>query len=209
MNLSMEKTVELKARTRRLHRTVLGIGLATLRRNASKVKTSALFTGFVISVAVTSCITPEQPLKNTDEKKHEMSEGFLPNVEASKVVSVATNAPASAVIVVQTQAVAVKETGPKETVSRFGEVYAFSPSFIAVHRDEPTLICFWNLQPDDEHAFMLINPRRNVLMKAILPPLKETSFVFTFHEEGPFDFVCAMHRPAMNGQILVLPPRVR
>ena len=102
---------------------------------------------------------------------------------------------------------AVKETGLKETIACFGEVYAFAPSFFAVHRDEATLIRFWNLQPDDEHDFLLMDPQRNVLMKAILPPLKETSFVFTFHKEGLFDFVCAMHRPAMNGQILVLPAR--
>ena len=39
-------------------------------------------------------------------------------------------------------------TGPRATVARFGEVYAFSPAFVAVHRDEPTEISFWNLQPD-------------------------------------------------------------
>ena len=54
---------------------------------------------------------------------------------------------------------------------------------------------------------MLIDPHSRVLMKVLLPPLQETSYVFTFHEEGLFDFVCAMHRPEMNGQILVLPPR--
>ena len=34
-------------------------------------------------------------------------------------------------ITVMTQAVAINETGPKATVARFGEIYAFSPSFIA------------------------------------------------------------------------------
>jgi plastocyanin len=42
-----------------------------------------------------------------------------------------------------------------------------------------------------------------------LPPLKETSFVFTFHEEGLFNFFCSMHQPGMHGQILVLPPTAR
>jgi hypothetical protein len=41
----------------------------------------------------------------------------------------------------------VKETGPKPTVKTFGEVYAFSPTFIAVHPDQPTEFDFWNLQP--------------------------------------------------------------
>jgi hypothetical protein len=54
---------------------------------------------------------------------------------------------------------------------------------------------------------MLMDPRRNVLMKLIFPPLTDTSFVFTFHEEGLYDFICPMHRPEMNRQILVLPPR--
>jgi len=102
--------------------------------------------------------------------------------------------------------VAIKETGPTETVGRFGEVYAFNPSAFAVHHDEPTLIRFWNLQADDEHDFLLFDAHNNGLMKITLPPLQETAYVFTFHEEGLFSFVCAMHRPAMNGQILVLPP---
>lgn len=139
----------------------------------------------------------------------EDKESYLPSADTAKILSVTTGGSASAVVVIQTQAVAVKETGPKETVAHFGEVYAFSPAFIAVHRDEPTWIRFWNLQPDDDHDFMLMDPHFSVLMKARLPALKETSFVFTFHQEGLFDFVCAMHRPEMNGQILVLPPRPR
>jgi plastocyanin len=142
------------------------------------------------------------------EVKLDMSSFYLPNAEGSRVVSVATNAgPAAFNVVVQTQAIATKEGGPKDTVARFGEVYAFSPTFIAVHRDEPVLIRFWNLQGDDNHDFMLMDPRMNVLMKVLLPPLKETPFVFTFHEEGLFNFLCAMHQPSMGGQILVLPPQ--
>jgi len=41
-------------------------------------------------------------------------------------------------------------------VSHFGEIYVFSPLFIAVRREEPTQVSFWNLQPDDEHDFMLV-----------------------------------------------------
>ena len=114
--------------------------------------------------------------------------------------------PAEAAVTVLTQAVAIKETGPKQTVARFGEVYAFAPSFIAVHRDEPTAISFWNLQADDDHDFMLADPDLNVLMKVKLPALQKTSYVFTFHREGLFNFYCTMHQPAMSGQILVLPP---
>jgi plastocyanin len=132
---------------------------------------------------------------------------YLPNAEASRVVSVATNGVSLANIVVQTHRVAVNETGPRETVEKFGEVYAFSPNFFAVHREEPTMIRFWNLQPDDNHDFMLIDPHSQVLMSVLLPPLKETAYVFTFHQEGLYTFLCALHPPGMTGQILVLPPR--
>ena len=66
---------------------------------------------------------------------------------------------------------------------------------------------FWNLQPDDQHRFMLVDPQFSVLMNLLLPPVQETSYVLTFHQEGLFNFYCAMHQPAMHGQILVLPPR--
>jgi plastocyanin len=134
-----------------------------------------------------------------------MVKTYLPEGPAAKVVTVTTSGPASAGVTVMTAALATKESGPKETVEHFGEVYAFSPSFIAVHKDEPTAIDFWNLQPDDEHDFMLADPRSNVLMSVLLPPLQQTSYVFTFHEEGLFNFYCTMHQPEMNGQILVLP----
>jgi len=134
---------------------------------------------------------------------------YLPNADASEIVTVATNGVVGANIVVETHRVAVNETGPKETVDKFGETYAFSPNFFAVHREEPTMIRFWNLQPDDNHDFMLIDPHSQVLMSVLLPSLKETAYVFTFHEEGLFSFVCAMHPPGMAGQILVLPPKSR
>ena len=148
------------------------------------------------------------PLTTSKLAMHTGEPDFLPNETASKVVAVTTNeSSALAGLVILTQAVAVKETGPKKTVARFGEVYAFAPSFIAVHRDEPTAITFWNLQLDDEHDFMLVDPDLTVMMKVKLPALRKTSYVFTFHREGLFNFHCTMHQPAMGGQILVLPPK--
>jgi plastocyanin len=131
---------------------------------------------------------------------------YLPDAAASKIVSVAKTGNAEAEVIVLTERVAVKETGPKETVAKFGEVYAFSPTFIAVRRDVPTMLTFWNLQPDDEHDFMLTAPDSTVLMHLKLEPLTKTSYVFTFHKDGIFNFYCAVHQPEMNGQILVLPP---
>ena len=109
-------------------------------------------------------------------------------------------------VIVLTEAVAIKETGPKETVAKFGEVYALSPTFIAIRREVPTMLTFWNLQPDDEHDLMLTAPDVTVLMHLKLAPLSKTSYVFTFHKDGIFTFYCAVHQPEMNGQILVLPP---
>ena len=131
---------------------------------------------------------------------------YLPSTADSKIVSVTPGGPADAGVTVLTQAIAIKESGPKETVDRFGEVYAFSPSVLIVHRDEATAITFWNLQPDDDHDFMLADARGHVLMHQALPALKETAYVFTFHQEGLFTFYCTMHQPAMSGQIMVLPP---
>ena len=131
---------------------------------------------------------------------------YLPNAAASKIVSVAREGKAEAEVIVLTEAVAIKETGPKPTVAKFGEVYAFSPTFIATRREMPTMLTFWNLQPDDEHDFMLTAPDSTVLMHLKLKPLSKTSYVFTFHKDGIFNFYCAVHQPEMNGQILVLPP---
>ena len=131
---------------------------------------------------------------------------YLPNAAASKIVSVTKEGKPEAEVIVLTEAVAVKETGPKETVTKFGEVYAFSPTFIAVRREVPTMLTFWNLQPDDEHDFMLAAPDSTVLMHLKLMPLTKTSYIFTFHQEGIFNFYCAVHQPEMNGQILVMPP---
>jgi len=118
-------------------------------------------------------------------------------------VTIARTGRANARVVVTTVGVAIKETGPAETIKQFGEVYAFSPETVAVRRDEPTQITFWNLQPDDEHDFMLTDPNNNVLLKTKLAPLSKTTFVLTFHGEGVFPFYCTMHQPAMSGQILV------
>ena len=131
---------------------------------------------------------------------------YLPDAAASKIVSVAKAGKAEAELIVLTEAVAVKETGPKETVAKFGEVYAFSPTLIAIRREVPTMLTFWNLQSDDEHDFMLTAPDSTVLMHLKLAPLSKTSYVFTFHKDGIFNFYCAVHQPEMNGQILVLPP---
>jgi plastocyanin len=167
-----------------------------------------LIVGTVLAVVTLVGCTTSKPESMGNLNQELRPESFyLPNEEAARVVTVATNREAAASILVQTHRVAVKETGPKETVDKFGEVYAFSPNFFAVHRDEPTKIRFWNLQPDDNHGFMLMGPRSQILMNAVLPPLKETAYVFTFHEEGLYGFACSLHPNAMFGQILVLAPR--
>jgi plastocyanin len=131
---------------------------------------------------------------------------YLPSRAASKIVTATAHGEAAAEVVVLTQPVAIKETGPKETINTFGEVYTFSPTFIVVHRDEPTQITFWNLQTDDDHDFALLGSDFSILMYVDLPPLRKTSYILTFHKEGLFNFKCMQHQPAMNGQFLVLPP---
>jgi plastocyanin len=132
---------------------------------------------------------------------------YLPGKDQSQVVSVSTAGEAQAEVIVLTEAIAIKETGPKQTIAKFGEVYAFAPSFIAVHKDEPIRLTFWNLQPDDDHDFMLADPDLNVMMHVKLKPLSKNSWIFNFHKQGLFLFYCSVHQPEMNGQILVLPAR--
>jgi len=159
-----------------------------------------------IGMVLAGCSTfPPEKMGNLEQPLAPESY-YLPTGEAARVVTVTTNGGATANVLIQTQRVAVKEGGPKETVETFGEVYAFSPNFFAVHRDEPTRLRFWNLQPDDNHAFMLMGPDSEVLMHVALPPLEETAYVLTFHEEGLYRFACSLHPNAMFGQILVLPP---
>jgi len=130
----------------------------------------------------------------------------LPSGNAEKLVSVTPSGTPAVTLTVVTEAIAIRETGPKETIERFGEIYTFSPPVFAVHRDEPTRITFRNLQPDDLHDFLLVDRLRNPLVHIMLPPLRETSYTFSFHKDGLFPFYCTLHQPVMSGQILVLPP---
>ena len=172
------------------------------------MKSKLFVVASILAIVATGCMTHEN-MGNAGEKL-DMSTFYLPNAEASRIVSVTskTNGPIGATVYVQTHAISVKENASKEALAKFGEVYAFSPSFFAVHKDEPTLIHFLNLQSDDNHDFMLFAPDQ-VFLKMLLPPLQDTSYVFTFHREGLFNFVCAMHQPSMAGQILVLPARTQ
>lgn len=142
-----------------------------------------------ISALLFACRAPQQP-------QHPQQHG----------VTIARAGAASARVLVTTVGVAIKETGPAETVKKFGEIYSFAPDVFAVRRDQPTQITFWNLQPDDEHDFMLTDPKNRVLLQTKLPPLTKTIFVMTFHDEGVFPFYCTVHQPAMSGQIIVTPP---
>jgi len=167
-----------------------------------------LIAAVVLVAAATGCVTHEG-MGNAGEKL-DMSTFYLPNADASKIVAVTsnTNGTVGATVYVQTHAISVKENASKEALAKFGEVYAFSPNFFVVHKDEPTMIHFLNPQADDNHDFMLFAPDQ-VFLKMLLPPLQDTTYVFTFHREGLFNFICAMHQPSMGGQILVLPPRAR
>lgn len=133
----------------------------------------------------------------------ERTPDYLPTGEAERFLTVEKGGKPEQNLVVLTESVAVKETGPKQTVARFGEVYAFSPSFLAVPRERPVEISFWNLQPDDEHDVLILAPDQTVLMHWNLKPLSRTPFTYTFHQPGIYSVVCTLHRPEMTAQILV------
>ena len=121
-------------------------------------------------------------------------------------VTISTTGQAKARVIVMTQALVTKESGPKESVQAFGESYAFNPATFAVRRDEPTQVTFWNLQGDDEHDFMLLDDQNHVVLQTTLPALKKVTYIMTFHHDGVFPFFCKQHQPEMSGQVLVFPP---
>jgi plastocyanin len=133
----------------------------------------------------------------------ERTPDYLPEGDALGYLTVEKGGRPEQNLVVLTEAVAVKETGPKETVKKFGEVYAFSPAFLAVPLEKPIEISFWNLQPDDEHDILIVAPDQTVLMHWSLAPLSKTPFTYTFHKQGIYSVICALHRPEMTAQILV------
>lgn len=129
---------------------------------------------------------------------------YLPTAADSAVVTVvAGDETAKTALTVLTQG--GSDQGDR-TAADGGAVRRGTPSVIAVHRDQPTALTFWNLQADDDHDFMLADPNLTVRMKVTLPALHKARYVFTFHREGLYPFYCTMHQPAMSGQILVLPP---
>ena len=121
------------------------------------------------------------------------------------MVSISRSGSFESSVVIMTRRVAVKETGPKATVRKFGELYDWTPTYFAVRADVPTRLKIWNLQPDDIHTFELLGPHSRVLMLVSLQPLSKHSYVFTFHKTGLYKFVCTIHEPEMVGQIRVLP----
>jgi plastocyanin len=135
----------------------------------------------------------------------ELGPTYLPSGRAAKILTVAPPFPTRDHVVVLTRAEAVKETGPREAVARFGEVYSFTPAFFVVRAEVPVRISFINLQPDDLHDMTLSDEQNAVLMRIALPPLAETVHAYTFHRPGLYHFICTLHQPAMSGQILVLP----
>lgn len=163
--------------------------------NGHRGRVGAAFLALAAIVVLATCAFGAQENKSY----------YLPDATASRVVTVTKSGPAQAGITVITQVVAEKEDEDQGR-SPVCQIYAFNPSLIVVRRDEPTMISFRNYQADDEHDFMLVGQDSNVLMFEPLPVLTETSYVFTFHQEGLFSFYCTLHQPEMSGQILVVPP---
>jgi len=147
------------------------------------------------------------PLVTPSFIKDNATRFYLPGPKEASEFTVSAHGHSEAGVVILTEAIAIKESAPPDVIKHFGEVYAFSPTFVTVYKDQPTTFEFWNLQPDDDHDFMLADPSLQVLMHARLPASTKTSWVFTFHHEGVFPFFCAVHQPEMNGQVLVLPPQ--
>src|ERR1700761_672333 len=123
------------------------------------------YTAALVICAMLLSIQPDLAFA-ADSGHHHAGSGafFLPKGADAKIVTVTPTGNAEAGYTILTVAVAEKEIGPRATVAKFGEIYVWSPAFIAVHKDQPTEIDFWNLQSDDEHDFALLGPNLKVLM---------------------------------------------
>ena len=164
-----------------------------------------LFRGSV-ALAVVLSATAGRGATAAEQAGGDATRYYLPNAENSKIVTVTPQGKPLAHVIVQIHAVATKDSDP-DTVARFGEVFTFTPNTIIVHQDEPTQIEFWNLQPEMDHDFMMLDAKHDVMMQIQLPKYKKTSYYFSFHKLGVFDFTCSVHLPGMNGQIMVVGPR--
>ncbi len=154
--------------------------------------------GLIVMISVLAASSTGSAVRTTRED-------YLPDATGSKIVTVSPSGEARSGLVVMTQALVTKEAGPRRALRAFGETYAFLPSTLVVRAEEPTRLTFWNLQNDDVHDFMLTDAEGDVLMKVTLPPLRRTSWVFTFHQAGLLHFYCTMHQPEMSGEVIVLP----
>jgi plastocyanin len=79
------------------------------------------------------------------------------------------------------------------------EVYAFSPSTIAVVKGDTIPFTFINPE-DDDHSFVLPD------LAVPLPPQTMTRATYVAKRPGIYPFLCAIqkHLPMMSGQLIVL-----
>ena len=80
-------------------------------------------------VASTGCRSSQPEMMGNLHEKLSPESFYLPDAEASRVVSVATNGVVAANVLVQTHRVAVKETGPREVEPFTGGEEKSSPLF--------------------------------------------------------------------------------
>lgn len=147
------------------------------------MKPSTLIFGAIVSL--NGCTSPKNPAS---------SNGYVPRVREITVTTVP-------LLVKEQQSVfpfLAKDFG-KGGVLEGKEVYAFSPSTIAVV--EGDTIQFTLINPeDDDHSFVLPD------LAVPLPPQKTTRVTYVARHAGIYPIVCAVqkHLPMMSGQLVVL-----
>jgi plastocyanin len=150
-----------------------------------QVKLGVLTVGAVISLIGGGCTVAKSPPS---------SHAYVPRVREITVTTVP-------LLVKEQQSVfpfLAKDFG-KGGVLEGKEVYAFSPSTIAVVAGDTIHFTFINPE-DDDHSFVLPD------LAVPLPPQKTTRVTYVAKRPGIYPFLCAIekHLPMMSGQLIVL-----
>jgi len=121
----------------------------------------------------------------------------------SPIVTVTTDTLDTDGATVLTETVPGATNGPKESDNHSGDEFRF----VSARRDRPIRIHFDIRRPADKHDFAVFDQNGRQLIDVIVPPMPDKTYVFTFHEEGLFDFKCLTHPSRLIGQFTVLPSK--
>jgi hypothetical protein len=169
---------------------------------SSSVRSLALLTGTVIIIF---CYFSSALLAATTGPVRRTFGFYLPDAEDSKIVSARTGGPADATVTVMTEPIELTRISQDRKVQHVGELENFNPAFVGLHREQPTRILLWNLEPTQKHDFALLGPDMRVIMYVNLP-LFSRCRMCSLSIRRALRLQMPGASAQMVGQFLVLPP---